>query len=128
MWRGLVVIVAAVVSVLVSEILTTTILHLYPADVDMASNFFGYAAFPGQVATVGIAAIALTKIFNRHPVWYPILFTLVYAGTHAYELVQFNNPMSDVAWYLGLILLVCIVIFTLMRRMFWQDQNQFSFK
>lgn len=108
------VILVAIVSVALSEVLLINWLNIAPFAI--TSSIFAFGVFPVQILLVGITTALLFKAYKFNAKIYMPLYAVVYIAAHAAELNSFNNPIQDIALYAVAILVACMIWFYIVSR------------
>lgn len=116
---ALLIIVGAFVSVILSELLMTVV-WLPNAPFAVTGNYFWGGLVPVEFVVVGIASLALLKVFHHRQTVFTVLYVVLFCSFHAAELSQFFNPWEDILRYVAAILLSSIIWFGLLRNQIWR--------
>ena len=113
------VILAGALGVVLTEVFTMTVLSLAPLDMDLTSNLLVSVIIPAVLMVHLLLALVFWKAFEPEPMRNSLFFIASHASLQAIELIGFNNPMSDVASYVAIIIASGAAVTWVFRRYFW---------
>ena len=117
------VVIAGLISVILTEVIAVTWMTMAPASIDLVGNFFLLTVLPSITIVVLIAALALGKLFATDPVRLGSIYTGVYLIAQAFGLSQMGNPPVNLTYYAAIVLCVCGTVLGLFHRFAWSDQR-----
>ena len=112
-------IIAGLLSVPLTEILTVIWLTNAPADLDMTATFFSSVVFPAVLSIHLLMMLIFWKALSRNPVRNCLLYVATHVVAQGLMLNFFGNPLRDIAIYVGIICLSGLLISAVFRRYLW---------
>ncbi len=100
------IVVAALLSVVLVEGGVVAWLNLAGADVDLTGHFFLLGVTPVVLLVTLVIGLLFSRVFALRPKVYGITYLLLWLVLHAGVLKLMGNPTMDIAWYLDTIALV----------------------
>ncbi len=119
-----IVVVAGLFSVALTEVVALVWMSYAPASIDLVGNFFLTTVLPAVTIVVLVATLALSKLFAAKPLRYGSIYAGVYLVTQAFGLNLFGNPPINLLYYAAIVACVCGVVFTLFNRFVWSERGQ----
>ena len=119
-----IVVVAGLVSVALTEMVALAWMVNAPASMDLVGNFFPMTVLPSVTIVVLIAAVILWRPFAASPLRNVSIYSGVFLVAQAFGLSQFGNPPIHLLYYAVIVASVCAVVFTLFYRFAWSEPRQ----
>ena len=114
------ILLAAVVSVALSEIAVFIWLDASGGFLDVTANFWLYAVIPASFLVVSLQAFALQRIHRANPLRYGLIYAIAYPVLHGLGLNFAENPPGDLATYLVIDGGLAALVLTACHRFFWR--------
>lgn len=94
------VLLAAILSVALSEVGLFAWLRLNSRWMDITGSFFLRGVVPVELIVVTLQTLVLWRVYRSAPLRYGLIYGGTYALLHGFMLQRFNNPPADLARYL----------------------------
>jgi hypothetical protein len=117
--RIVLVVIAAAISVVLTEVLTMTWLQMAPVNLDLLGNYFLSVVLPVVLFVHLAITLVFWKAFEPQPVREPAIYVCTHALLQAIGLGVFGNPPATIASYVVIILLSGFAVTGVFRRYFW---------
>lgn len=118
-FRSLLVLFAAVLSVGLTEVFGAMILSMAPLDLDLTGNLYLSVVIPAVLFTQVLMAFIFWKAFEANPIRNAFIYVIAHAVFQAIELTSFFNPAADVLAYVIIICSSGLLVTTVFNRYFW---------
>ncbi len=119
--RVILVVLAGVLGVALTELVSVTVLAVAPLSMDLTASFLVSVVVPSVLAVHLLLALVFWKAFEPNPVRNPAIFVITHAGLQSFELATINNPTGDIIGYVIIILASGFAVTSVFRRYFWCD-------
>ena len=120
MMRIVLLVLAALLSVILVEGGVIAWLNLAGTDIDLTGNFFLFAVAPVVLLVTLTVGLLFSRIFAFRPKVYGTLFLVLWLVLHAGVLKMMGNPTMDIAWYLETIVVVAGLVLILLYFTRWR--------
>jgi hypothetical protein len=117
--RSLLVLLAAFLSMGLTEVFGTVILATAPLDLDLTANLFLSVVVPAVLLTQVLMAFIFWKAFEANPIRNSFIYVIAHAVFQAIELNAFFNPPADILAYVIIICSCGLLVTTVFNRYFW---------
>ena len=114
------IVVAALLSVVLVEGGVVVWLNLAGAGVDLTGHFFLLGVTPVVLLVTLVIGLLFSRVFALRPKVYGITYLLLWLVLHAGVLKLMGNPTMDIAWYLDTIALVGGLVLMLLYFTRWR--------
>lgn len=123
MIRIVLLVLAALLSVVLVEGGVVAWLALAGADIDLTGNFFLLAVAPVVLLVTIVIGLLFSRVFAFRPKVYGTLYLVLWLVLHAVVLKLMGNPMMAIAWYLDTIVLVAGLVLVLLYFTRWRVEE-----
>lgn len=116
-------VVVGLLATLGTELAVAALLQLGPRSWPMVDAYWTVTALPAISLNVVVATVLLWGIFRTGWPRYPIGFTLAFLCGLGVELFVLGNPLMDIARYLLIASMVCIIVLGSCYRLRWRPRR-----
>lgn len=110
----LLLIVAGLISVALTDVLAVTLMSSWPANWDATGSYFLFNVLPGSIVTGVIIGLLFGRFMRREPLAIGLLYPLVYVVAQFVLLTNLKNPLQDRLSYMAIAVVVSLAV------LFWR--------
>ena len=114
------ILLAAALSVVLSEIVLFSWLNASASFLDVTGNFWLYGMAPATFLVISLQAFVLQRIHRAAPLRHGLTYAIAYPSLHLLILNAFGNPAGDLIIYLIIDGGLAVLILTACHRLFWK--------
>ncbi|MCP5184498.1 MAG: LPXTG cell wall anchor domain-containing protein [Pseudomonadales bacterium] len=100
---ALLLLVAAIVAVIATELGGLAVLKLMPPSVDLTSHYFLLVVAPAVLAASLLVRLLFTRLFRQQPIQRGAVFVSLWGLLQALLLAQTGNTATDILLYLAFV-------------------------
>ena len=116
-------ILAALLSVVLVEGGVVAWLSLAGAGIDLTGHFFLFAVAPVVLLVTVVTGLMFGRVFIARPKVHGVVYLLAWLILHASVLKVMGNPVMDIAWYLDTIVMVAGPVLMLLYFTRWRTAS-----
>jgi len=107
-------ILAGLLSVALTDVLAVTIMGAWPASVDATGSYFLFNVLPGSIIAGIIIGLLFGRFMRRESLAIGLIYVVTYAVAQFVLLTQLLNPLQDRLSYMSIALVVSLAV------LFWR--------
>lgn len=106
----LLLILAGLVSTVLTDVLAVTLMSAWPADIDATGNYFLYNVLPASIVVGVLVGLVFGRVMRRVSFAVGLVYVGVYVASQFALLSELLNPMADRLNYLAISLAVSLLV------------------